>query len=218
MQHTRRTILHLCADTGSDTWAYRQDWIDYEVVTIGSDIGVENYSPPEGLTVWGVFANPVCTDLTPAKHGKQYGGGERPERDLEKAMWLVRECQRVIAEAVPRWWAIENPASGLLRNYLGDPTFTYEPWQFGSPWTKRTALWGSFTPPTPVYRHWDDVPKLPGLYARPGRRPSLAFMHKSAWDLIPEFRDSGMPRPQSDMEFRSLCSQRFAAAFKAVNP
>jgi len=40
-------------------------------------------------------------------------------------------------------------------------------------------------------------------------------MHKSAYDLIPEFQT--LPRPTSDMEFRSLCSQKFAQAFYNAN-
>ena len=35
-----KTILQLCADTGSDTWPYRFD-DNYEVITVGADIGVE---------------------------------------------------------------------------------------------------------------------------------------------------------------------------------
>lgn len=63
---------------------------------------------------------------------------------------------------------------------------------------------------------WEDVPKLDGLYQRPGRgKPSLAFMHKSHYDKIPEFHS--LPRPENDMEFRSLCSQKFAQAFYEVN-
>jgi len=41
-------------------------------------------------------------------------------------------------------------------------------------------------------------------------------MHKSAYKLISEFHD--LPVPDSDMEFRSLCSQKFATAFKKANP
>jgi hypothetical protein len=92
---------------------------------------------------------------------------------------------------------------------------TYEPWHFGSPWTKKTALWGNFNKPERVYQKWEDVPQLP-LYVRPSRpKPSLAFLHKSAYHLIPEF--AGLPVPESDMEFRSLCSQKFAQAFYQAN-
>ena len=63
---------------------------------------------------------------------------------------------------------------------------------------------------------------MPGkldLWTRPGRtKPSIVYLHKSAFNLIPEFRDSGMPAPTSDAELRSLCSQNFATAFKLANP
>lgn len=210
----KKTILHLCADTGSDTWPYRFD-PHYEVITVGAAIGVENYHPDR--PIHGIIANPVCTEFSAARYGNTFGGGVRPPSNPESGMAMVEECLRVIKEAQPKWWAIENPATGLLRNYLGNPDHTYQPWQYGSPWTKSTGLWGNFTMPAPFYYEFDAVPKL-DLYARPGRRPSIAFMHKSAFHKIPEFAQSGMPAPQTDAEFRSLCSQKFAQAFKDVNP
>lgn len=212
---SKLTILHLCADTGSDTWPYRSD-DRYEVITVGADIGVENYHPDR--PIHGIVANPVCTEFSAARQGTHFGGSERLQRDPEAGLAMVRECQRVIEEANPVWHAIENPATGLLRNFLGKPDFAYEPWQFGSPWTKKTALWGKFTAPELVFTRFEDVPLNPDIYVRPGRRPSMAWLHKSAFNLIPEFRDSGMPTPTSDMELRSLCSQNFAKAFKAANP
>lgn len=209
-----RVILQLCADTGSDTWPYRSDPA-YRVVTIGIEVGVENFSPARKMH--GVGANPVCREFSAAKYGKTFGGGARERANPEDGMELVRECMRVIEEAEPVWWWIENPATGRLRDFLGKPTFEYEPWQFGSPWTKRTALWGNFNAPEPIYKRWEDVPKL-DIYARPGRKPSIAFLHKSAFHRIPEFYESGMPAPTSDMELRSLCSQGFARAFKEANP
>lgn len=208
-----KTILHLCADTGSDTWPYRSE-DGYEVITIGSEIGVENYHPDRDIH--GIIANPVCTEFSAARYGETFGGGKRAPSDPEAGMTMVEECLRIIDEAKPKWAALENPATGLLRNYLGKPTYSYEPWEYGSPWTKRTGLWGYFTKPEPTYKTWEEVPKLP-LYARPGRKASLAFMHKSAFHLIPEFSQSGMPAPTSDAEFRSLCSQKFASAFMQAN-
>lgn len=139
-------------------------------------------------------------------------------RNPEEGMFLVNECLRIIKEADPVFWVIENPAKGVLKEYLGNPIYQYEPWWYGSPWTKRTALWGKFNIPNRVYTDWDDVPKLAGLYQRPGRgKPSLAFMHKNHVRFIPEFVVAGFA-PDSDMEFRSLCSQKFAHAFKEANP
>jgi site-specific DNA-cytosine methylase len=200
-----KTILHLCADSGSDSKPYQQN--GYNVILIGSDIGVENYTPPSD--VYGVFANPPCTEFSTARtDGKA--------RNPDEGMFLVEHCLRIIEAWNPTFWVVENPAKGVLKNYLGTPQYEYEPWWYGSPWTKRTALWGKFNIPERKYHKWEDVPKLDGLYQRPGRgKPSLAFMHKSHYHAIPEFQC--LPVPQSDMEFRSLCSQKFARSFYEVN-
>lgn len=201
----KKIILQLCADTGSDTKPY-QDNPEYDVILIGSSIGVENYHPPEN--VYGIIANPVCTEFSCAK-------GFHRKGNHEAGLFLVEHCQRIIVEAKPKFWIIENPASGKLKECLGEPTMTYEPWHYGSPWTKKTALWGNFNIPERVYHKWEDVPKLEGLYTRPNRpKPSLAFMHKSHVKFIPEF---SCFTPDSDMEFRSLCSQKFAQALYDAN-
>lgn len=206
-----KIILHLCADTGSDTKPYDDD-PDYEVIKVGSDVGVENFKPPYG--VYGIIANPVCLEFSTArKNGKA--------RNPDKGMKLVKECLRIIRTVQEfgsgglRFWVIENPATGVLKHYLGDSQYQYEPWWFGSPWTKKTALWGEFNIPERKYTNWLDVPKIQGLYTRPGRpKPSLAFMHKSHKRFI---REWDCFEVDSDMEFRSLCSQNFAKAFKEVN-
>lgn len=204
----KKIILHLCADLGSDSRPYQLD-PNYEVICVGENIGVENYHPPKN--VHGIIANPVCTEFSTAK-------GFHKENDLDKGMVLVDHCLRIIAEADPKWWVIENPAKGRLRDRLGVPDATYQPWQYGSPWTKHTALWGEFTMPDPVYQKWEDVPKNPRLYQRPGRgKPALAFLHKSAIYDIPEF-EFAIPFVKTDADLRSLCSQGFAHAFKEVNP
>lgn len=200
-----KIILHLCADTGSDTKPYKD--AGYTVILVGSEIGVENYTPPEN--VHGIIANPVCTEFSTARsNGKA--------RNPEQGMFLVKECMRIIEQAKPKWWIIENPAKGALKEYLGDPKYKYQPWWYGSPWTKETALWGQFNIPPRQYINWDDVPKIPELYTRPGRgKPSLAFMHKSHKQFIREFDCFEV---DSDMEFRSLNSQKFAKAFFQSNP
>ncbi len=199
-----KTILHLCADTGSDSKIYKDN--NYEVILVGSKIGVENYHPPK--EVYGIIANPVCTEFSTAR-------SDGKARNPDEGMRLVKECQRIISECNPVFWVIENPATGALRNYLGKPNFTYQPWEFGSPWTKKTALWGKFNPPEKLYKNWEDVPKIDGLYTRPGRgKPSLAFMHKNHKRFIREWDCFDV---DSDMEFRSLCSQKFAEAFYKAN-
>ncbi len=199
-----KIILHLCADTGSDSKPYRD--AGYDVRLVGSDIGVENYTPPEN--VYGVIANPVCTEFSIAQ-------GFHKNGDTDKGMFLVNHCLRIIEQCSPEFWVIENPNSGRLREFLGKPAFAYEPWEFGDPWTKKTALWGRFNPPIPLFQTWEDVPKNSNLYIRPGRKkPGMAFLHKSAKQFIPAFKDFDAP---NDMAFRSLCPQGFAKAFFEVN-
>lgn len=199
-----KLILHLCADTGSDTKPYKDN--GYEVILIGSKIGVENYHPPKN--VYGIIANPVCTELSTAR-------SDGKARNPEEGMRLVKECQRIIAECDPVFWVIENPATGVLRKYLGEPKYVYQPWWYGSPWTKKTALWGKFNVPKREFWNWKYVVKIPELYTRPGReKPSLAFMHKNHKKFIKEWDCFEVG---SDMEFRSLCSQKFAQAFYEAN-
>lgn len=201
-----KTILHLCADTGSDTQKYREN--GYEVICIGKSIGVENYHPPKD--VYGIIANPPCTNFSSVRTSAKI------PRNEEEGMRLVRECQRIIKEANPVFWVIENPATGLLKKYLGKPQFNYQPWEFGSPWSKKTALWGKFNIPDKKYFEWEDVPnKIPELYIRGTRnKPNMVYLHKSAKKFIREFDCFEV---DSDMEFRSLCSQKFAQAFYEVN-
>jgi hypothetical protein len=199
----KKLILHLCADLGSDSRPYQLD-SDYEVILIGEKIGVENYEPPQN--VYGIIANPVCTEFSTAK-------GFHKENDIEKGMFLVNHCIRIIEKSNPVFWVIENPFNGRLKDVLGKPNFVYQPWEFGSPWTKKTALWGKFNAPKKLFSKWENVPKNEKLYHRPGRpKPALAFNHKSHINFIPEF-DFAKPFVKNDADFRSLCSQGFANAF-----
>lgn len=146
-----KIILHLCADLGTDSKPYKD--AGYDVRLVGSDIGVENYHPPEN--VYGVIANPVCTDFSIARTSA------KDPRNMERGMFLVKECLRVIwecqyymvAKHVPhtlKFWAIENPGTGYLKHYLGVPRFTYDPSEYGEDYTKLTSLWGNFNIPDKI--------------------------------------------------------------------
>jgi site-specific DNA-cytosine methylase len=204
----KKIILHLCADLGSDSYPYQVD-DNYKVIRVGEQIGVENYEPPENIH--GIIANPPCTEFSTAR-------ADGKARNPDQGMFLVEHCLRIIEQCKPEWWIIENPARGVLKNYLGDPVYKYEPWWYGSPWTKQTALWGKFNIPTRQYHKWEEVQQNDKLYIRPNRpKPSLAFLHKSAVYNIPEFAPF-IDHVYCDADFRSLCSQGFAKAFKEVNP
>lgn len=204
----KKIILHLCADTGSDTQKYREN--GYEVICVGKDIGVENYHG--SAEIYGIIANPPCTNFSMVRTTAKV-----PADEVE-GMRLVKEVQRIISECPNlKFWAIENPATGRLKKYLGEPRFSYQPWEFGSPWSKKTALWGNFNIPDKKYKTWEEVPnKIPELYIRGKRdKPNMVYLHKSAKRFIREF--DCFTNVDSDMEFRSLCSQKFAKAFFEAN-
>lgn len=214
---SKKVILHLCADIGSDSLVWEQN--GYNVIKVGKEIGVENFS--YNGPVYGVIANPPCTEFSTAR-------ADGKSRDTDLGMVLVNHCLRIINEVKPIFWVLENPAKGDLRKFLGEPKYKYQPWWFGSPWTKETALWGSFNIPEREFFKWDEVPKNENLYVRPGRgKPSLAFMHARAHmkhiEEFSPFYDVILSQPSrsegggADMSFRSLCSQKFAMAFFQAN-
>ena len=144
-----KTILHLCADIGSDSKPYQD--AGYNVICVGKKLGVEGYEPPDN--VYGIIANPPCTMFSIARTTA------KTPRDLNEGMRLVKECLRIIwtcqarqykedSRAMPlKFWAIENPGSGYLRWFLGQPRFEYCQSEYGQSFTKRTALWGQFNLP-----------------------------------------------------------------------
>ena len=206
----KKVILHLCADIGSDSLIWEKN--GYLVIKVGADIGVENFTYNKAYgEVYGVIANPPCTEFSTAR-------SDGKARNPEEGMFLVEQCLRVIKEVKPTgFWVLENPARGVLKHYLGEPQYKYEPWWYGSPWTKQTALWGNFNIPSRLFDKWEDVEKNDKLYVRPNRpKPSLAFMHKSAIHNIEEFAPF-INLVEDDMSFRSLCSQKFAASFFLAN-
>lgn len=194
----KKIILHLCADIGSDTKPYRDD-PDYEVICIGRDIGVENYHPPQN--VYGIIANPPCTMFSIAR------SNAKTPRDFIEGMRLVKECLRIIWECqYPtvghfsksnlKFWVIENPASGALKNFLVTPPFTYSPHEFGAEYSKQTALWGLFNFPK---KKFPNAPKPKGKHVNNIISP---MTHRDPYDR---------------MNARSMCYQGFAEAFYKVN-
>lgn len=190
-----KIILHLCADTGSDTEPYRR--AGYDVRLIGSKIGVENYSPP--ANVYGIIANPVCTMFSIARTKA------KAPRDLREGMRLVKECLRIIWEcqyqiaehqrySPLRFWALENPGSGFLRWFLGKPAFEYCQSEYGALLTKRTALWGMF-----------NLPKRPLLACQLQPGASIGTIAET------KIR-------KHTTELRSLCPIDFAMCFFEANP
>ena len=134
--HAGDIVLDLCGGSGAWSEPYRAAGYDVRLVTLPEN-DVRTYVPPDG--VHGILAAPPCTEFSIAKNGKV--------RDFVKGMEIVNACLRIVLMTRPAWWAVENPGSGLLGRFLGIPRFGFQPYEFGDPWSKRTALWGAFALP-----------------------------------------------------------------------
>lgn len=191
----KKIILHLCAKEGSDSKPYKD--AGYDVRIIGEDVGVENYIPPPN--VYGIIANPPCTMFSIARCDPKL------TRDLTEGMRLVKECLRIIWQcqtktefegeggrtAPLKFWVIENPASGFLKWFLGNPSFEYSAEEYGALITKKTALWGLF-----------NLPQRPLLFN----------------PLPSGYKIGGKEAGPHEMNARSRCPINFAKAFYEANP
>ncbi len=83
-----------------------------------------------------VFAFPPCTNL--AVSGARWFEDKGLEA-LHESLGLVIACKR-ICEASGAPWMLENPV-GTLSSYWRKPDYTFQPWQYGDTYTKKTCLW-----------------------------------------------------------------------------
>ncbi len=133
-------ILDLCGGTGAWSRPYQEAGYDVRVITL-PEWDVRDYEPPSG--VHGILAAPPCTEF--AVSGARWWGVKPPEK-LADALTIAFACMRVIEKAQPKWWALENPV-GRLKNWLGPYDYTFQPWEYGDPWLKRTCIWGTAQQP-----------------------------------------------------------------------
>lgn len=196
--------MDLCGGSGSWSRPYAENGYDVRIITL-PEYDVREYNPPEN--VYGILAAPPCTEFSVLNCK-----AENRQRNFMRGIEIVTACFGIIKTCNPVFWAMENPA-GYLRKFIGKPRLTFQPWEFGDPWTKRTDIWGYYCSPERIYRKWDDVPdKLP-LYTRPGReKPNFSYLHKSAIDLIPQLQFA-RDYIKTDADFRAITPPGFANAF-----
>src|SRR3990167_646999 len=151
-ENQRKIILSLCGGTGAWEEPYRQHPDSYDVRNITlPDYDVRTYQPPEN--VYGILAAPPCTMFSFARTK-----AKKP-RDLREGMECVRACLNIIWDCMEvkqetkkktlrlKFWALENPAIGFLKHFLGKPALIFNPYEFGDAYQKHTALWGWFNEP-----------------------------------------------------------------------
>ena len=141
------TVLSLCDASGVWSEPYVKAGYDVRRIDLenGADVRLFQALP---YPVRGVLAAPPCTHL--ASSGARWWAGKGQEALLD-ALAVVDACIRIIMVHRPVWWVLENPV-GRLRDYLGEPRMSFDPADYGDPYTKRTLLWGQFAEPLKVNR------------------------------------------------------------------
>lgn len=205
MDNSDKIILDLCGGSGSWSKPYKDAGYDVRLITLPT-YDVRTYTPPSN--VYGILAAPPCTEFSVLNCV-----AEQRKRDCDAGMIIVKACLNIIEQCNPKFWALENPV-GYLRNYIGRPHYTFQPWWFGDAWTKRTDIWGNFNAPKRTYMYWEDVQKL-NIYTRPNReKPSIAYLHKSAQKDIPQLSGFDV---RTDADFRAITPPGFAKEFYKSN-
>jgi hypothetical protein len=117
---------------------------DGNVLKIGVD--VLNFHPTGHYDA--VFAFPPCTDL--AVSGARWFQGKGLRR-LSEAILVFARCVEIIEQTGAPGFC-ENPVS-TISSYFRPPDYSFNPCDYGDPYTKRTCLWAfnGFTLP-PVNR------------------------------------------------------------------
>ena len=129
-----------CTEFGSETQAFRDR--QHEVTTLGLEgdvsikMDIRDFHTTEHYDF--MFFCPPCTEFSIANN-RYLGGCKDRTPDLS----IVNACFRIVEEAKPTFWIIENPR-GCLRYFIGRPTITVNYSDYGYVSKKPTDLWGVF--------------------------------------------------------------------------
>jgi hypothetical protein len=209
-----RIILDLCGGTGAWSQPYRKAGYDVRLITLPQD--VRNYKPP--CQVWGVLAAPPCTQF--AISGARWWK-EKPRHLLSEGLSIVFACLNIVDQTNPRWWALENPV-GRLPQFIGAYAYTFQPWEYGNAWFKRTCIWGTARQPCPT------VFEAPARIGERWRQSLTNHLSPTPTaEQIAKLVETGMMPPDwvhraapspDRATLRSLTPPGFAQAFFGANP
>lgn len=140
----------------------------------------------------------VCLIAPPCTHFSSSGARWWAEKDRDGRtaadVALVSAALLFVSHSRPPIWALENPTGRIERlvpELQGLRLHSFDPCDYGDPWTKRTHLWGRFNP---------NLPKTPV--------PASEF-----WG----WRKLGGKSERTKI-LRSITPSGFAKAFHAANP
>jgi hypothetical protein len=157
----QKVVLSLFDLTGK--WS--QPWVDagYNVfrfdIQEDEDVGnVNNFSVEffdemfstfDGMEVHAILAGCPCTDF--ASSGAKHFYAKDNTGQTWDSVKLVKQTLATIEYFKPAIWAIENPVGRIERLANLPPwRLSFQPNNFGDPYTKETMLWGRFNADLPI--------------------------------------------------------------------
>ena len=201
-----KVILELCGGTGSWSKPYKESGYDVRVIDpqewLEDDFGtgdVRLFKNPKE-EIYGVLSAPPCTHFSGsgARHWKKKG-----KEPLLEGLSVVDACLRIIFITNPKFWVLENPV-GRLKHYIGDCKATFQPYEYGDAYSKRTCLWGEFNMPEPT----DIVePDMVEFTSKKGEKKRMSRIFYESFSLPPNER----------ARIRSMTPPGFAKAFYRDN-
>jgi hypothetical protein len=159
----KKIILSLFDYTGN--WSRPYALNGYEVIQQDIKLGhcIFEHTIPwlnqfrvDGMTVHGILAACPCTEFASSgarwweskKNKPAHFEGKEPylENVLEEAEMMVACTLLAVEWMQPKWWVIENPVGRIQKIVpeIGDPLMSFQPCDFGDPYTKKTMLYGDF--------------------------------------------------------------------------
>lgn len=220
LSNDKKTIISLCSGTG----AWERPYVEagYNVISITKpeyDVrALRLHNWLADFKPYGILAAPPCTEFSFARTK-----AVKP-RDLRSGMEVVFACLNIIWKCqyetetetskvtTLRFWALENPA-GLLKHFLGHPVLTFNPFDFGDRYQKKTSLWGFF-----------NVPKKSPIELREDEKVKFSKNSHKLRDLPalhnPMFNPEGLKLPPGSEKRtvrRAITPPGFAKAFFLAN-
>lgn len=135
----------------SGGWSAPYERAGYTVIRLdikaGIDIMTWDYKQIERGQVVGILAAPPCTHFTVS--GAQYWNAKDQDGRTAENVALVYRTLEIVEHFQPTFWALENPIgriSTLVPELKGKRLLDFDPCDFGDPYTKRTVLYGHFSP------------------------------------------------------------------------
>jgi len=186
-----KVIISLFDHSGAWSDPYREVGYDVTKIDLKEGRDVMLLKPDDFNNVHGILAAPPCTHFS-GSGARWWSQKDRDGRTAE-AVRLVEHTLLLIKTWNPVFWALENPVGRLAKMVpsLGNWKMTFNPCDFGDPYTKRTCLWGIF-----------NIPKKTWVPPTEGSKMHLRYGGRS----------------ERTKEMRSVTPGGFARAFFEANP